>query len=266
MAIYRSISKAVVAALVVVVLASCGSSKNIVYFQGADTVNLENSGGLFDARIMPKDQLTIYVMTSNPEASRQFNMATNFSSMSSYGMSRQATTLQTYLVDNEGNINFPTIGFIHVEGLTKRECENRIRDLVRPYLAAEENPYVKVSMTSFHITMIGETGSRLIPVTGERMTIIEALASAGDLTMYGRRDNILLIREDNTGKKSVHRLDISDADILNSPYFYLQQNDVIYVEPNQTLINRTAISNNTLWMSLISSVVSLSTLIVALLK
>jgi polysaccharide export outer membrane protein len=114
--------------------------------------------------------------------------------------------------------------------------------------------------------MIGETGSRLIPVTGERMTIIEALASAGDLTMYGRRDNILLIREDNTGKKSVHRLDISDADILNSPYFYLQQNDVIYVEPNQTLINRTAISNNTLWMSLISSVVSLSTLIVALLK
>jgi len=266
MAIYRSISKAVVAALVVVVLASCGSSKNIVYFQGADTVNLENSGGLFDARIMPKDQLTIYVMTSNPEASRQFNMATNFSSMSSYGMSSQTTTLQTYLVDNEGNINFPTIGFIHVEGLTKRECENRIRDLVRPYLAAEENPYVKVSMTSFHITMIGETGSRLIPVTGERMTIIEALASAGDLTMYGRRDNILLIREDNTGKKSVHRLDISDADILNSPYFYLQQNDVIYVEPNQTLINRTAISNNTLWMSLISSVVSLSTLIVALLK
>ena len=266
MAIYRSISKAVVAALVVVVLASCGSSKNIVYFQGADTVNLENSGGLFDARIMPKDQLTIYVMTSNPEASRQFNMATNFSSMSSYGISSQATTLQTYLVDNEGNINFPTIGFIHVEGLTKRECENRIRDLVRPYLAAEENPYVKVSMTSFHITMIGETGSRLIPVTSERMTIIEALASAGDLTMYGRRDNILLIREDNTGKKSVHRLDISDADILNSPYFYLQQNDVIYVEPNQTLINRTAISNNTLWMSLISSVVSLSTLIVALLK
>ena len=105
--------------------------------------------------------------------------------------------------------------------------------------------------------MIGETGSRLIPVENERMTIIEALASAGDLTMYGRRDNILLIREDATGKKSVHRLNISQGDILNSPYFYLQQNDVIYVEPNKTSIHRQAIANNTLWISVLSSITSL---------
>ena len=245
----------VIAMLFIAMFCSCGSTKKIVYFQGADTINLDKSAGLFDARIMPKDQLTIYVVTSDPEASKQFNMQSNMSSnMSSMG---GRSSLQTFLVDNDGNINFPTLGFVHVQGLTKREVEKKILDLVKPYLAADENPIVTVRMTSFYVTMIGETGSLIIPVDNERMTIIEALASAGDLTMYGRRDNILLIREDATGKKSVHRLNISQADILNSPYYYLQQNDVIYVEPNKTSIHRQAIANNTLWISVLSSITSL---------
>ena len=95
---------------------------------------------------------------------------------------------------------------------------------------------------------------------------MEALASAGDMTMYGRRDNILLIREDKNGQKSTHRLDISSAEILNSPYYYLQQNDIIYIEPNKSKINRQAISNNSIWISATSMVVSLASVVVALLK
>ena len=247
----------VIAMVFVVMLCSCGSTKKIVYFQGVDTLNLDQSAGLFDARIMPKDQLSIYVVTSDPEASKQFNMQANMSStMMSTGAGGRGS-LQTFLVDNDGCINFPTLGFIHVQGLTKREFEKKLLGLIKPYLAEDEHPIVTVRMTSFYVTMIGETGSRLIPVENERMTIIEALASAGDLTMYGRRDNILLIREDATGKKSVHRLNISQGDILNSPYFYLQQNDVIYVEPNKTSIHRQAIANNTLWISVLSSITSL---------
>ena len=98
------------------------------------------------------------------------------------------------------------------------------------------------------------------------MNIIEALASAGDLTITGRRDNILLIREDPTGQKSTHRLDISDANILNSPYYYLQQNDIIYIEPNKTKIRRQAISNVSVWFSALGMVTSAASLVIAIVK
>jgi len=248
-----------------IVLGSCGSTKKIVYFQGADTVNLEKSVGLYDARIKPKDRLSIYVYTTNSEVSRQFNMSMNMSSSQS-GYTTQVRELQDYIVDNEGNINFPVIGFVHVQGLTKRECEKKIHDLIMPYMSATENPIITVRMSSFRIAVIGETGSRVIPVTEEKMSIVEALASAGDLTLYGRRDNILLIRTDSTGRKSTHRMNIADANILNSPYYYLQQDDVIYIEPNKTLINRTAISNNTLWLSLLTTVASFTAMILAIAK
>lgn len=133
-------------------------------------------------------------------------------------------------------------------------------------MASNEKPVVTVRMSSYHITVVGEAGSRIVPVSTEKMSIVEALASAGDMTMYGRRDNILLIREDKNGQKSTHRLDISSAEILNSPYYYLQQNDIIYIEPNKSKINRQAISNNSIWISATSMVVSLASVVVALLK
>jgi polysaccharide export outer membrane protein len=133
-------------------------------------------------------------------------------------------------------------------------------------MSKTEKPVVTVRMSSYHVTLIGETGSSIVPVTTEKMNIIEALASAGDLTMTGRRDNILLIREDAQGQKSIHRLDISNADILNSPYYYLQQNDILYIEPNRTKINRQAIANNTIWYGLIGIATSITSLVVAITK
>jgi polysaccharide export outer membrane protein len=253
--------------MILVSFANCGSSKKIVYFQGVDTLDLSPSKGLHDARIMPKDRLTIWVSTTNPEASRQFNMMMNMSAngtVSSLGSSNN--NLQEYLVDNDGKINFPVIGFVKVTGLTIRECEARIHDLIMPYMSKTENPIVKVTMSSFRIAVIGETGSRVIPVTDERMSILEAFASAGDLTMNGRRDNILLIRTDSTGQKSTHRLNLAHADIINSPYYYLQQDDVIYIEPNKSLINKTVLGNNTFWLSIVTSLASLTALVISLSK
>ncbi|MBR2102681.1 MAG: polysaccharide biosynthesis/export family protein [Prevotella sp.] len=251
--------------IIVVVMAlamgSCGSTKDIVYFQGVDTLNLAPSKWLYDARIMPKDMLTINVSTSDPEAAKPFNK--NFTNIQGMGNS---ASLYGYLVDNDGMINLPMIGMLHVEGLTSRECEALILDKISPYMSKTEKPVVTVRMSSYHVTLIGETGSSIVPVTTEKMNIIEALASAGDLTMTGRRDNILLIREDAQGQKSIHRLDISKADILNSPYYYLQQNDILYIEPNRTKINRQAIANNTIWYGLIGIATSITSLVVAITK
>ena len=246
---------------ITVLFGSCGSSKKIVYFQGADTADLSRSRWLYDARIMPKDLINIRVNTSDQDAAKPFNLNLNEGTTAN-----QQGRIYGYLVDNNGNINFPMVGSLHVEGLTTRECENLILSKVRPYMAANENPIVTVRLASYHVTIIGETGSRIVPVSTEKMSIVEAIASAGDLTMYGRRDNILLIREDKTGQKSTHRLDISSAEILNSPYYYLQQNDIIYIEPNKSRISRQTLNNNTWFLSTITSVISFGTLLYTIIK
>ena len=252
-----------VAFTIIMLLGSCGSTKDIVYFQGVDDLDLTPSKGLYDARIFPKDMLMINVSTTDPEASKPSNI--NHQN-TQYMNNTNGVNMYGYLVDNEGNINFPMIGILHVEGLTTRECEALILDRVKPYMAKTEVPIVTVRMSSYHITLIGETGSRIVPVTTEKMNIIEALANGGDLTMTGRRDNILLIREDKTGQKSIHRLDISKGDILNSPYYYLQQNDILYIEPNKTKINRQAISNASIWVSALGMVSSIAALVVSIVK
>ena len=162
-----------------------------------------------------------------------------------------------YLVDNEGYINFPVVGRLKVSGLTKSECENMILEKIRPYMAETENPVVTVRMSSYSVSVIGEVarpGS--FQVAREKITILEALAQAGDLTIYGVRDKVKLIREDATGKKEIHTLDLTNANIVNSPYYYLQQNDIVYVEPNMT----------TLWFSATSILISLTSLLYNILK
>ncbi|RRC99105.1 polysaccharide biosynthesis/export family protein [Prevotella sp. OH937_COT-195] len=252
----------VIVIALIVLFGSCGSTKKIVYFQGADTIDLSQSRGLYDARIMPKDLINIHISTSDPNAAKPFNKDIN---NNNYGMSTESN-IYGYLVDNKGNINFPMVGTIHLEGLTTRECEALILSLIKPYMAESEKPVVTVRMTSYHVTIIGEAGSRIIPVTREKMSIVEAIASAGDLTMYGKRDNILLVREDKNGQKSTHRLDISKADIFNSPYYYLQQNDIIYIEPNRSKINRQVINDNSIWLTTATVIVSLGSVILTLIK
>ncbi len=247
---------------------SCGSVKNVAYLQNSENINFEESRFLYDARIMPKDQITISVNTTNPEASIPFNLLLQNAYQQGRSMSYGGGTLMPYLVDNEGNINFPIIGRLHVGGLTKSEAETLVTEKIRPYMAETENPVVTVTMASYSVSVLGEVarpGS--FQVAREKITIFEALAQAGDLTIYGVRDRVKLIREDATGKKSVVTLNLNDANIINSPYYYLQQNDVLYVEPNNVKAQNSRVGQTTtLWFSATSILISLTSLLYNILR
>jgi polysaccharide export outer membrane protein len=252
----------------VLLISSCTGSKQVAYFQNADTVDLASSAGLYDAKIMPKDMLTITVSTTTPEAAMPFNLSVANTVGTTGNLSSGSGTLQGYLVDNDGNINFPVVGIIHVVGLTKNGCQDLILEKIKPYLSNTERPVVTVRMSSYRVTVSGEVGNPgVVPVTTEKMSVIEALASAGDLTIYGKRDNVMLIREDATGEKSIHRLNLNDANLINSPYYYLQQNDILYVEPNKVKARNSSIGESTtLWFSLVGIVTSVASLIVNILR
>ena len=253
--------------LVVMLLTSCGSS-NVAYFQNSDNVNYEASSYLYDARIMPKDELTISVNTTTPDASVPFNLLLQNEYTQGRSVASSGGLLMPYLVDNLGYINFPVIGRVKVGGLTKSECEQLILEKIRPYMAESENPVVTVRMSSYSVSVLGEVtrpGSFL--VSREKITILEALAQAGDLTIYGVRDRVKLIREDATGKKVIVKLDLTDANIINSPYYYLQQNDVVYVEPNKVKAQNSKVGQvTTLSFSATSILISLASLLYNILK
>ncbi len=249
---------------VVLLLDSCVNAKQVTYFQNIDSISLAASRSLYDARIMPKDQLVITVNTTDPVASRPFNLIAASAVGQDGKVSGSNNSLLRYLVDNSGNIVFPVLGTLHVQGLTKTECQELIRERLKPYLAPTELPVVTVNMASYRVSVTGEVNKPgVIPVEYEKLSIVEALAHAGDLTIYGRRDNILLIREDATGEKHQHRLNLNDANLINSPYYYLQQNDIVYVEPNKAKAKTSDISQSTtIWFSIISIVTSIASLIV----
>jgi polysaccharide export outer membrane protein len=250
-------------------ITSCQPTKNIAYIQNSDSISYVNSRFLYDAKIMPKDQLTISVNTVNPEAALPFNLLLQ----NSYSQGRSISssgggTLMPYLVDNEGYINFPVVGRLKVAGLTKTECQDLILEKIRPFMAEAEKPVVTVNMSSYSVSVLGEVnrpGS--FQVGREKITILEALAQAGDLTIYGVRDKVKLIREDATGKKEIHTLDLTNANIVNSPYYYLQQNDIVYVEPNKVKAQNARVGNmTTLWFSATSILISLTSLLYNILK
>lgn len=254
-------------AMVAMLLASCSSPKNVAYIQNSDSIDYSRSEVLYDARIMPKDILTITVNTVNPEASAPFNLfvSSELSANRSIGAQR---SLQTYLVDNKGCIEFPVIGTIKVGGLTKSACEKLIHDKIQRFMNAEENPIVTVRMSNYKISVLGEVNRPgMFTVSNEKINIFEALAQAGDLTIYGVRDRVKLIRENEKGHKDVYTLNLNDAEIINSPYYYLQQNDVIYVEPNKVKAKNSAIGQSTtIWISIAGALVSLASLVVNILR
>ena len=259
----------VLLSLMTVLLFSCGSAKNVAYIQNSDYVYFSRSQALYDARIMPKDILTVTVNTVNPEASAPFNLIvrnTLYSTSSS--ISTSGGSLQTYLVDNNGCIEFPVVGTLQVGGLTKSQCEKLIHDKIQRYMNAEENPVVTVRMSNYKISVLGEVARPgMFTVGNEKINIFEALAQAGDLTIYGVRERVKLIREDAKGNKAVYNLNLNDAEIINSPYYYLQQNDIIYVEPNKVKARNSSVGQTTsLWLTSTSILISVASLLYNILK
>ena len=249
-------------------LCSCGSTKNIPYFKNSDRVDLSQSEFLYDARIMPKDILTITVNTSNPEAAAPFNLTIPSTYSPQGAVNWTSQTLQTYLVDNQGFIDYPVLGRIDVGGLTKSACEKMIRDKIKPYLNENENPVVTVRMSNYKISVLGEVASPgMFTVSNEKINILEALAQAGDLTIYGVRDRVKLFRENERGRKEIHIINLNDANLISSPYYYLQQNDIVYVEPNKVKAKNSSVGSATnLWLSGTSILVSLASLVYTILK
>ncbi|MBR3111816.1 MAG: polysaccharide biosynthesis/export family protein [Prevotella sp.] len=257
----------VILILLVALVSSCRAPKNVAYLQNSDYVDL-SSEYLYDAKIMPKDILTITVSTVNPEAAAPFNLTVSTALNIQTRSTNSQPALQTYLVDNAGMIDFPVLGRLAVGGLTKSECEKLIHDKIMPYLNANENPVVTVRMSSYSISVLGEVarpGS--YQVSREKINILEALAQAGDLTIYGVRDNVKLIRENAKGHKEIHTINLNDANLLTSPFYYLQQNDIVYVEPNKVKSRNSTIGQSTtLWISATSILISMASLLYNILK
>ena len=251
-------------------LTACQSYKKVPYFQNVEVVNeVEQQEKLYDAKIMPKDLLTIVVSCTSPELAIPFNLTVASNAGIAVSTSSYVTTqpvLQPYLVDNEGNINFPVLGELKLGGLTKREAEQLIIDKLKPYM--KETPIVTVRMVNYKISVIGEvTRPGTFTISNEKVNLLEALAMAGDMTVYGLRDNVKLIREDANGKQQIVTLDLNKAETILSPYYWLRQNDIVYVTPNKAKARNSDVGNSTsLWFSATSILVSIVSLLVNILK
>mgnify|MGYP002627277152 CR=1 FL=1 len=256
-------------AFTALLLASCSGIKHVAYLQDSELIDLTSSNELYDARIMPKDILTITVNTVNPEASAPFNLIVSTALNTANGGQNIGSNraLQTYLVDNDGQIEFPVLGTLKVGGLTKSECEQMIHGKLMPYLNVNENPVVTVRMSNYKISVLGEVNRPgMFIVNNEKINIFEALAQAGDLTIYGVRNRVKLIRENSNGAKEVFTLNLNDTQIITSPCYYLQQNDVVYVEPNKVKARNSKVGQTTnVWLSLTGILVSLASLLYTIL-
>lgn len=241
--------------------ASCVSRKKIAYFQNMEDLKSEVYAARSDLKIQPNDLLTITVSAANIEAVQPFNLpVTTAPRLGQPGSVGGAMELQSYLVDSDGNIEFPVLGTVHVAGHSRQELVEKLKKEIAVYV---QNPIVNIKIINFQVTVLGEVnqpGTYTVP--DERLSLIKALGLAGDLTIYGRRDNIMILRE--TGDtKEYKTIDLTQSDFLNSPYYYLQQNDVVYVEPNSAQMQGASYNRNaSVYISIASVLISLIIVII----
>jgi polysaccharide biosynthesis/export protein len=246
-------------------LFSCAERKNLVYYQNIDGLALSEKANSYEIKIQSDDLITVIVSADDPETAIPFNLSTvTMPSNTNLSAVRGQEVIQSYLVDVYGDIDFPVLGKIKVGGLTRSEALKVLKNKLEKYI---KNPIVNLRIINFKVSVQGEVNlPGTFPISSERVTLIEALSMAKDLTIYGKRNNILIIREVD-GVKSYNRVDITKADFINSPFYYLAQNDVVYVEPNKTRINGAAVGSNTnVIISVTSLVITLVTLIITRIK
>lgn len=231
---YRLFINFILFTFLVVLCVSCVNTRKATYFNDLRDGSVIPTSKDSNAVIIQKNDILSIVITSlNSEASAIFN-APNVS-ITNYTSTGSNQSAGGYLVNADGLIQLPILGNIKVEGLTKNQLKEQItKTLIEKKLLTD--PIVTIRYLNFEITIIGEvTKPSVITVPNEKISLIKALGLAGDITVYGKKDNVLLIREAN-GKRSVQRLDLNSADFLNSPYYFLQPNDVVYVEANKNKV------------------------------
>lgn len=251
---------------------SCSTTyKNINYFQDAQpdvTQKIPVNEGIL---IQPKDMISIVVSSRNPELATMFNLpVVSYQAGSEIVAGAGTQRLLGYVVDNDGYIDFPVLGSIKAAGQTRWQLARKIKEeLIRQdYI---KDPIVTVEFLNFKISVLGEvTAPGTYTIEGDKITILQALSLARDLTIFGKRDNIKVFREKD-GERIIYEVDIRSVDLFDSPAYYLQQNDIVYVEPNtvragQSTINENNIKSVSLWVSIGSFLTSLSVLIVNIVK
>lgn len=247
------------------IFSSCASQKQISYLQDVPDDYRQKVVQDYDIRIRPDDLLSIMVNSKDPELVQMFNLP-----MVSYQITNSTTgyaggqnRILGYLVDKEGNIDFPQLGVIKVQDMTRAELTGTIKkQLIDKGLV--NDPIVTVQFLNFKVSVLGEvTRPGTFEVNSDRITLLDALSRAGDLTIYGQRENVKVIREEN-GERVVASVDLRSSDLLSSPYYYLRQNDIVYVEPNKVKAGQREINQNRTigtFASIVSVLISLSVLI-----
>ncbi len=249
------------ALLVALMFTSCRPAEEIAYIADAQRDSAFALKGQFSGGIQANDILGIYVESQTPESTIQFNQETNkIVTLNNGGtvLNPGTSVVSGYLVNHDGDIIFPVLGKIHVLGLT----HNELAKLIENQLISQghiTDPVVTVKLMNFKVCVLGDvTRPGQLVVAGERLTIFEALSMVGDLTIYGQRHNVTIIREEN-GVRTIGEVDLSSKSVFDSPYYYLHQNDVIYVEPNMR--KKKNAERDPMTMTYISSAVSIVSVI-----
>lgn len=255
----------IIAIAAIIMLSGCKSTENTLsYFRnlGNTPSGVMPQGSKYGIKIAPEDELSIVVSSSVPEATAMFNQPQANTARRGEMATQPVPRLQTYIVNKDGDIVMPVIGHVNVAGKTTREIEQMISSKVSQTV---KDPFVRVELLGFYVNVMGEVKNpHRIYVNSERFTLLDALSAAGDLTEFGERSNVMIIRDEN-GQQTYHRLNLADSSIFSSPYFYLQQNDVVYVEPNQIRIDNSKYNqNNSYKLTVISTIVSAASVIASL--
>lgn len=246
-------------------LASCSSHRELSYFVDTKafdekTIAIEDYD--YSLKIAPDDQLSITVSSLSPEATAMYNLpVANVATRGDNAVTGNLS-LQSYIVDKDGDITFPMIGKLHVAGMTTKQLTEKLTELISVDV---QNPNIKVQILNFAINVLGEVNRPgRLNVLEEEFSILDALAASGDLTPHGQRQNILLIRRDGD-KITYHHFDLTDSKSLESPYFFLRQNDVIYVEPDNVVADNAKYNtNNSYKIQVVSVIVSTVSVIASL--
>lgn len=234
---------------------SCASRKDLVYFQDETYVEGQMESTPVQLAYKPDDILTINVTAADPLAAKPFNLSLVSESDDLLTVSG-GTRMQTYLIDYNGNIEFPVLGTLKIAGMTRIELTSMLKEKISEYA---KDPIINIRLVNFRVTVIGEVSNPgTYTLQNERVTLLEALGLANDLTIFGKRDNVLLIREVE-GIKKFAKINLTSINAVNSPLYYLQQNDVIVVEPNNARIRSSNYNQNN--AVLISAIGTLTTIV-----
>lgn len=251
---FKSLLKPISFVLLVLVFISCANKKKIIYFQGDKSISSESAKN-YNVVLRNDDLLSIIVMGINAEAVKPFNLST-YGNLALNNTGNSGQNNQGYLIDVNGQIEFPVLGKIKVAGLSRTEAADLIKEKLKEYV---KDPMVNIQILNYKITILGDVNKPgVYTIPNERITLIEAIGLAGDLNISGLRKNVLVIR-DTDGKKVETRIDLTSKEIFNSPVFYLQQNDVVYVEQNRAKKNSSVVN-----VASISVLVSLTSLVLTL--